>query len=414
MMRILLMSDTHLGFSLGSERREDAFLAFEEGLGKAGECDALLLAGDIFDTRTPSPETFAWAMSGLFRLAHTGNGARVSTPSGKGALHAGVPVVAIHGNHERRVRGLVNPVEALEMGGFLIHLHCSTAVMEKGGERVAVHGMSAVPEQYAEQALKEWGPSPMEGAFNILMIHQNLEGFVRSENPLPKQSLPPGFDLYVCGDIHESHRSTVHGKPLLLPGSTVATQITKDAQNPRTFTLIDTSTGSLEQEPFRNQRRVFYREFEKRGEAERFLESTLAKSQGTKPVIRIKSPIPPDELKSRFGEGALLLPVQEREMTALTPEEQRLSVQESGKRLLEENLKKAGLDPKTFTDVFELLLEKRREDALRLLKRKMNKGPGKDGSEDEKTREAGGQEERLQDQGRTQKEGEGLPDSQSH
>ncbi|NIQ17993.1 MAG: hypothetical protein GTN43_04250, partial [Candidatus Aenigmarchaeota archaeon] len=56
----------------------------------------------------------------------------------------GIPIVAIHGTHERRTKGLLNPVEALEKAGFLIYLHCNGVIFKKGSERVAVHGMSGV------------------------------------------------------------------------------------------------------------------------------------------------------------------------------------------------------------------------------------------------------------------------------
>jgi len=367
-MKILLLSDTHLGFSSGGERWEDAFLALKEALQE--EADLILLGGDVFDTRTPTVEAFSRAMELFLKTSSLKSDLRVSGAAGKkikNIVH-GVPVVAIHGNHERRVKGLVNPVEALEMGGFLIHLHCNGVLLEKNGERISVQGMSAVPEQYAPGVLEEFNPKPVPDSFNIFMFHQNLERFVRSEKQFPKSLLPEGFDLYICGDIHESHKTSFQGKPLILPGSAVATQINKDSRKPRIYALIDTKTQSIDFIPFKNQRKIFYEEFEAREETEKFLRETLKEEHPMKPIIKIKSPTPLDELKSIAGEKTILMGAHEKEIPSLTIEEQKFSAQESGKQILEKNLKKLDLDPKTFQDIFELLLEKKQDEALILLR----------------------------------------------
>lgn len=360
-MKIILMSDTHFGFGSGTERWDDSFLTFEEGLSQ--EADAFLVAGDVFDTRIPTQETFSRVMELLFALK-----GRKSDVTVNGKEH-GVPVIAIHGNHERRVRGLVNPVEALAKGGLLKHVHCSTALLEKGEEKVAVHGLSAVPHQYLSTVLQEWNPQPLPGAYNILMFHQNLKGFVRSNEGIPKTSLPQGFDLYLCGDIHEQHQSTVHGKPLILPGSTVATQINKDACNPRSFVTIDTVTGSIAFVPFRNQRKVFYLETSKKEETHQLVAEALEGEHTYKPIIKIVSPEPIEHMS---GEAIFML-TQKKDLPAISFKEQTQSVQQSGKQTLATKLKEAGLDPQRFGEVFELLSHKKPEQAFALLKTETKK-----------------------------------------
>ena len=59
----------------------------------------------------------------------------------------GIPIVSIHGTHERRSKTMVNPLHNLEHSGLLIHLDCSTIVFQINGEKVAVHGMSGVSEK---------------------------------------------------------------------------------------------------------------------------------------------------------------------------------------------------------------------------------------------------------------------------
>lgn len=369
-MKIVLMSDTHFGFGHGRERWEDSFLAFEEGIEAAKEADLVLLGGDIFDNRIPTQETFSRVMSILLKTRQYTSEVKIAGGSKKSG-HQGFPIVSIHGNHERRVQGLVNPVEALEKGGFLIHLHCNSLILQKGEERVAIHGMSAVPDQYVTGVLEEWNPKPIPGCYNILLFHQNLEGFLYTNNPLPHDSVPKGFDLYICGDIHEACQSSLHGSPLLLPGSTVATQIKKEATTPRSFSLIDTEKKDFQQIPFKNQRKVFYEEFQTPEDAKSFIKNVLSQEHSLKPIIRIKASFPKEELPA--PEKAILMITHEKETPSISLEEHKLSVRETGKALLEANLKKASLDPKIFEQVFELLLNKNREEALNLLKKSSQK-----------------------------------------
>lgn len=369
-MRITLLSDTHLGFGSGTERDQDAFLAFEEAIARGLGSDLILLAGDVFDTRTPTPETFSRAMEILLKSRFRPTTIKISGIR-KDLTNSveGIPVIAIHGNHERRVKGLINPVEALERGGFLAHLHANGVLLERGGEKLAVQGMSAVPSQYAAEAFKEWSPRPVPGAFNILLFHQNLEGYMISLHPLPPSSIPEGFDLSICGDIHDARQATLHGSPLLLPGSTVATQINKDACTPRAIWDIDTSTREILRLPLKSQREIFYQDCATEEEAREFLQKTLSHPRPLKPIIKIRGQVSPDHLREQFREQAILLFSGELESPGVTIEEQRLSVQESGKALLEKNLREQGLDPLVFEPLFELLVNKKQDEALDLLRK---------------------------------------------
>src|SRR4030042_954051 len=204
-MRIAFISDLHFGFGRGTERAEDCWEAAEEAFEKAKDCDLIVLPGDIFDERIPRPEDWAKALKIFSRNK--------------------VPVVAIHGTHERRGRGLLNCVQGLEHAGFLKHVHCDSATYEFGGEKVTVYGMSGVPEAYAKEVLSTWNPKPTEG-FNIFMLHQSIHPYIYNpvEPPsLKLEDLPEGFDLYVSGHIHWREKTEVKGSPFIIPGSTVTT-----------------------------------------------------------------------------------------------------------------------------------------------------------------------------------------------
>ena len=178
-MRIAVLSDFHLGYAYGTERQEDSFVQAKEALSFAASSDAMLFAGDLFDSRVPRPEVFARAL-GLFMNNGSSN---VSVSSFISDEHREInlpqkPKIAIFGTHERRGKGLVNPVQSLEFAGFLVCLHCETIVLEKDGEKVAVHGMSGVPESFSKAVLEEWAPKPIAGCTNILLLHQNLREYV--------------------------------------------------------------------------------------------------------------------------------------------------------------------------------------------------------------------------------------------
>ncbi|MFZ3077339.1 MAG: DNA repair exonuclease, partial [Candidatus Aenigmatarchaeota archaeon] len=210
-MKISIFSDCHCGYNYGEERGEDSFVALNEAIERSLDSDLILIAGDLFDSRIPKQEVFARTAKILSLAQSKKSRAQFIEIKNKEKHEVsplafrGVPIVAIHGTHERRSRQMVNPVQALEHAGLLIHLHCATALFEVGGKKVAVHGMSGVPERFAKEILQQWNPKPVENAVNILMIHQSIEPYIYSPlEPimLKLEDLPDGFDLYVLGHIH--------------------------------------------------------------------------------------------------------------------------------------------------------------------------------------------------------------------
>jgi DNA repair exonuclease SbcCD nuclease subunit len=377
-MRLAILSDVHLGHGSGSGLSKDPFEALEEAMEKSMGCDLILIAGDLFDSRSPSTETLTRCMEVLIKPLSAENGTKLVSGIGKdiGGLtplhHQGIPVVAIHGTHERRIKGLINPLQALEKAGFLIHLHANGVVLEKAGERVCIQGLSGVPEQFSEAALKRWDPRPERGCLNILMLHQSVSPFMYADHLLPIERIPKGFDLYVLGHIHESKKSEYAGSPLLIPGSMIPTKLTKEELSPRGFWLFDTKTGDAAFLTLEGQRRVFYIEHEgSQTKLESEIEKLLEHPHKKKPLIRVKGgELDVQSLNARFGERSVLSIRQlddKEQPEAVGIEEQSLSVKELGRSLLRQNLKSAGLDTEVFQGVFELLENGKPDEALRLL-----------------------------------------------
>lgn len=387
-MKISIISDTHLGFAWGTERQDDSFDAFSEALEKSLDSDAVILPGDIFDSRNPNTDTFARTLEALAASKMQENHVKISGVKKdlkklpKLTL-SGLPVIAIHGTHERRTKDRINPIDALERAGFLIYIHGNGVILEKDGERVCIQGFGGVPEQFAETVIKEFDFRPVQGCYNIFMLHQSLSGFVNSPHTLSLDSLPGGFDLYISGHIHEAKKTRIPSEnPLLIAGSTIQTQLTKDAPKRRGIWHLDTKTGELEFQELENQRPIHLLEFSapERDQVERGIEEVLSKPFKKKPLIRLNIKKPSldlkKDIKSRYSEKAIISFKTENELEEFRAEgleEHKLSVRELGRSLLRKNLKQANLDVRTFQSVFEHLEEKNPDAALDLLMKRDNK-----------------------------------------
>lgn len=267
-MKIAVISDSHLGFGYGTEKENDSFRQFDEAVSKAiqEKADLILLPGDIFDSRVPRQEVWAKALTIFQKPLLAGKtGAAVVQKINKQEISpmalSGVPVIAIHGTHERRGAHSVNPVEMLEKAGFVVHLHFSGIVFEKDGEKVCVQGISGVPESYAKQEFEKFKATPAPNCKNILMFHQSIEGQVYSDDEqsmLRIADLPNGFDLYIDGHIHA--KALIEGnKRMLLPGSTIITQQKKnEADSRKGFYIIDTDSWTMVFHELQAQRPFYY------------------------------------------------------------------------------------------------------------------------------------------------------------
>ncbi|MEM3364608.1 MAG: metallophosphoesterase family protein [Candidatus Micrarchaeia archaeon] len=219
-MKVAILGDFHFGYD---RFYDDSFIQAEQALLKAqDEADLLIVAGDLFDSRTPKQEVIARAIE-VFRKLHK-------------------KAIVIHGTHERRPHGFANPVDILTKAGLAESCHGRHVIFEKDGEKVAVYGMAGVPEEYAKAALERLAPKPVEGAFNIFMFHQNLKELMpQVESGLTMDDLPPGFELYVDGHLHKNYSLEKAGKLLLIPGSTVLTQVRREERE-KGFYIYDTNT----------------------------------------------------------------------------------------------------------------------------------------------------------------------------
>ncbi|MBU0586553.1 metallophosphoesterase [Candidatus Micrarchaeota archaeon] len=218
-MKIAIIGDTHLGYArFEDDSFKQASYALEDADKKA---DVIVVAGDVFDSKIPKLETIKRAVdifSGLKK-----------------------PAFMIHGNHERRSKDMVNPVQLLASLGRINYVHGETILLKDGEKTISITMMGSVPEELAESSVKKViERQGGKGDFNILVIHQSLEELTYSKGEeLSMEFLSGlGFDLIVNGHIHKYHNE-LNGK-LLIPGSTVITQLRKDEQGERGYIIYDT------------------------------------------------------------------------------------------------------------------------------------------------------------------------------
>lgn len=370
-MKISILSDLHFGYAYNSELENDSFDNADEAMQRALNSDLILLCGDIFDSRIPKTSTWARAIKILTKpLMKENTGVKfvectkqLKEISQKTLKH--LPVIAIHGTHERRGKNEINTVEVLENAGILIHLHCQTIVLEKDGRKIAIHGMSGVPERYAEDVLKHWSPQPVPDCFNILLLHQSIEPYVYSPLEPPSlnlSNLPKGFDLIVDGHIHNHAVEKIDNTTLIIPGSTIVTQLEKnEAQAEKGFIEITIDSEiKINFTPLQNNRKFFYEEIKIEGglpvreQIERRLNQILNKEFTKLSLVKMRvigkeTEVLEQELRDlerKYSTRAIISFVKELESPEITQKmeflrnlrEQKMSVEEMGLQLLKDNL----------------------------------------------------------------------------
>jgi exonuclease SbcD len=256
-MKVGIMGDTHLGCFWDTPRENDSFVQAEEGLRKLLEAgaDLIIHAGDIFHSPIPRPEIMARAMDIFSECNKFNSKVEITSFFGRDPPKnkpTGIPLIAIHGNHERRPKGMMNPVQVLEKAGILIYLHTSGLSINN---ELGIFGMGYVPERYALPAFQKWNPQSNLSK-NLLVIHQTIrEIFSAPQDPatLTLSDLPGNFTT-ICGHIHWA----VEKPNLMLPGSTIRTQMGKDEPDEKKVYIIDTETMNLERIVLQTTRPFFY------------------------------------------------------------------------------------------------------------------------------------------------------------
>lgn len=253
MPRFLHVADIHLGFNkyTNPKRPLDFFYAFEDALrlyALEAQVDFVLIAGDLFEERTISPATLSHAEVCLKMLQD-----------------AGIPVLAIEGNHDYQPYGsgsswlrylngaellcLLEPDENEDLcpwdtesnaGGY-IDLDCGVRVI--GSRWYGANAAKAVLS--LAEKIANLPPGPED---TVMLFHHGLEGQIaRYHGALRYQELVPlqaaGVSYLALGHIHRHY--SVEGW-IFNPGSIEANSITENqAQMPRGVLLVTLDQGTI-------------------------------------------------------------------------------------------------------------------------------------------------------------------------
>ncbi|MFH1306073.1 MAG: metallophosphoesterase [Candidatus Micrarchaeota archaeon] len=363
-MKLAFIADTHFGYP---KYEEDARIQGTAAiLDACKKADVILLGGDIFDRRIPKLETLAY-VANLLRKADS---LLPKSPYPK--------IYGIHGTHEMRPKGVLNPIAMMAELGLMEDVHNKTLVLEKGTsvlqtEKVGISGLGGIPDDLVKDVLSRISCKPEEDATNFFLFHQTLHEFVPQAKNLAKiEDLPKGYDYYLCGHLH-AKKDFLSGK-LLIPGSTVITQHKDDEQSEKGYYLIDTMNENVEFVPIKTRPfSISEIKFENAKPAdarimiEKEISSLMEKEWDDKPILKIKLT---GSLAKGSGEldlngfenaKAFIIIDNQLEGNSLIAELQKLKQEramkstplELGMSLLRENAKNAGLDEKIAEKYFE-------------------------------------------------------------
>ena len=249
-LRVLFLSDTHLGLDLPSRPRverprrgDDLFESFEKALEPVtrGEASVLVHGGDLFfRSRIP-----AWLAERVFaRLADLAD--------------AGIEVLWVPGNHER---GGVPRELLLTHPGIHVFDRPRTFVVRRDGLSLAISGFPHAPRVRDDfpALLAATGHADVAADVRLLCLHQAVEGatvgpagyvFRSGEDILRGRDVPPGFAAILSGHIHRSQvlDRDLAGRPLAAPvlfaGSTDRTSFAERFEPKGTFLLEASGNGA--------------------------------------------------------------------------------------------------------------------------------------------------------------------------
>jgi DNA repair exonuclease SbcCD nuclease subunit len=250
-VRILFLSDTHLGLDLPArprvERRrrgDDFFRCFEAALAPAlaGEVDAVVHGGDLLYRSRVS----AWLAEAAL--------APLRAVAGRG-----VPVLLVPGNHER---GQV-PYPLL---GLHPNLHLfdrpRTVVLELKRLRVAFAGFPYAPQvrQRFGALLAATRHREAPADVRVLCLHQCVEGatcgpgdytFRGGGDVIRRADLPDDVAVVLSGHIHRPQVLRAPGRPCVVYAGSVERTSFAEAAEPKGAVLLSLGPGGLGSLEFR-------------------------------------------------------------------------------------------------------------------------------------------------------------------
>nr|CDS29742.1 double strand break repair protein MRE11A [Hymenolepis microstoma] len=297
-LRILLTTDNHVGYlEKDGIRGNDTFKSLEEilCLAKRHNVDFILQGGDLFHESRPSIR----CINEVLRLVRTycfndrsvsfevlsDPTVNFSATSYPGVnyldpnLNVGIPVFAIHGNHDDPSGpGNVCPPDLLHTCGFLNLLGKSNSVesmevnpvlIRKGSTNLALYGIGAVREERLHRLFRDNKVTflrpeyDVDNWFSLTVVHQNR---VRHgpTGYLPEKFLPSFLDLVFWGHEHDCRIIPEWNESqqfyVVQPGSSVITSLCEGEAIPKCVGLLEIQGRkfNVTKLPLQSVRKLFF------------------------------------------------------------------------------------------------------------------------------------------------------------
>lgn len=264
-MRILHTADWHVGRTIKSRPRLDehqAVLAEIAEIAAAESADLVLVAGDIFDASTPTPEAEQVVYRGLMDLARTG---------------AEVVVIAGNHDHPKRLEAVAPLLDLVHVrtgsmlrrpdDGGVIELRCRSGEAARialvpflskrqavrsaelmGGDAIEAH---AHYETLCARIIEQMCLDLRSDAVNILMGHLSVLGgklgggerlaHTVDEYYIPSTIFPAGLSYVALGHLHAPQR-ILGGCPIWYSGSPLQLDF-GESDTKNSVLLVEASPG---------------------------------------------------------------------------------------------------------------------------------------------------------------------------
>ncbi|WP_235856318.1 metallophosphoesterase family protein [Methanolobus halotolerans] len=227
-IRIIHTGDTHLGYRQyhSEARRQDFMDAFSRVIDDAIEAkaDAVVHAGDLFDSRNPTLDDILGAMELFSKLKS-----------------ADIPLLAIVGNHESK-----QSTQWLDLFGTMgLVTRLGTTPFKLGG--VAIYGIDSVPRSRIPLFdYTVFDDTPADARHNLLVMHQLMKPFPFGEWDMHEviDALPFNVDAVLLGDNHKHEIIKVDNVWVTYCGSTERNSTSE--REPRSYNIISVSEAGVD------------------------------------------------------------------------------------------------------------------------------------------------------------------------
>ncbi|AKB86064.1 exonuclease SbcCD subunit D [Methanococcoides methylutens] len=226
-IRILHTADTHIGYrQYHSEvRRQDFIDAFSSVIDDAieMEMDAIIHAGDLFDSRNPTLEDILDTINILSKLK----------------LH-NIPFLSIVGNHESKQH--TQWLDLFESMGIATRLGNKPYRIED----VAIYGIDNVPRSKIPLFDYSKFTGENSGQYNILVMHQLMSPFPFGEWECEEVIRELPFDVHaiLLGDYHKNEKTRVDQTWVTYCGSTERNSAAE--RDVRTYNIVTINDNGID------------------------------------------------------------------------------------------------------------------------------------------------------------------------